>query len=280
MREAVRIHPTMCRVVERLLELRRGMLVYPIVPREYPMVPLYPIASPPDAHSSYVVPQQYPASTQWYYPSELLASKPRGASAGRARTGRTGAEQLRAGVAGAADRVGVEGEPTIVALVKEAAAWQVRYRLTAVVGVAGCRGRTLARRLVDDPVISCRALIAPILAPRIAGCTRRRRKSGSNQRSAPHPNMCDADVVVAERAKHKRCTLCIARTSVRPCVLARMRRLAWLQQCAHMQRHATRCLRWQSTIRAERGRRIRRRSGGRDGCNCIRCHRHAACVRR
>ena len=136
--------------------------VYPMVAREYPIVPReYPIIAPEYP----IVPREYPI--------ELLSSTPCGASAGRARTGGTGAQQLRAAFAGA-DRIGVEVAPTIVALVKVAAAWVGRIRLTAEVGLAGCRGRTLARRRVDDREIACRALIASILAPRIAGCTKPR----------------------------------------------------------------------------------------------------------
>ena len=123
-------------------------------------------------------PRQYPVST-------LVGCYHRR----RARTGRTGAQQLRAGGAGA-DRVGVEVAPSVVALVKVAAAWIGRIRLIAAVGLAGCRCRTLARRRVDDRVIACRALIAPILAPRVAGCTRRRRRSGSKLRTASNRARC------------------------------------------------------------------------------------------
>ncbi len=160
--------------------------VYPIVTREYPIVPrVYPIIA-----------REYPIVAR-EYPSELLSSTPRGASAGRAGTGRTGAQQLCAAFAGA-DRVGVEVETIVVALVKVAAAWVGRIRLIAEVGLAGCRGRSLARRRVDDREIACRALIAPILAPRVACCTRRRRRSGSNLRTTPNRARCSHTLCIAQ----------------------------------------------------------------------------------
>ena len=147
---------------------------------------------------------------------------------------RTGAQQLRAAFAGA-DSIGVEVEP--IAQVKVAAAWVGRIRLIADVGLAGCRGRRLARRRGVDRVIACRALIAPILAPRVAGCTRRRRWSGSNLRTAPNRARCRRRVCVRgiHVAYYK-----IAQESIRPCGLGRMRRLPWLRLCSNMQRHATR----------------------------------------
>ncbi len=72
--------------------------MYPIVACEHPIV----------AREYPIVPREYPIVPR-EYPSELLSSTPRGASAGRARPGRTGAQQLRAGVAGT-DRGGVEEE--------------------------------------------------------------------------------------------------------------------------------------------------------------------------
>ena len=117
-------------------------------------------------------------------------------------TGRTGAQQLRAEGAGA-DRVIAKVDPSLGesssrALVKVAAAWVGRILLTADVGLAGSRGRNRARRRGDDREIACRAPIAPIHAPRIAGCTRRRR--GSAAIIASHPNARDADVVSEREA--------------------------------------------------------------------------------
>ncbi len=52
---------------------------------------------------------------------------------------------------------------------------------------------TLARCRVDDRVIGCKGLIAPIRAPRIAGCTERRR--GPAATYATHQNARDANVM-------------------------------------------------------------------------------------
>ena len=155
------------------------------------------------------------------------------------KTGHTGAKQLQAGDADA-DHVGVEVEPTTVVLEKVAAAWQVRYLLTAKVGFAGCRSRTLARRRVDDPVIAGRALIAPILAPRVAGCTKRRRWSGSNLCYAPNRARCRG-----RRVSARSTTVVHYAWHRQACVSASLHACdAWHGYgCAHTRKATPRCLR-------------------------------------
>ncbi len=112
-------------------------------------------------------------------------------------------------------RVRVESIVTVSAKsVKVAAAWVGRIRHTADVGLAGSRGGSLARRRVDDRVIACRALIAPILAPRVAGCTRRRR--GSAAIYAVHCTQTCAMQTSCLRARHSRGTLCVCTDKLAP----------------------------------------------------------------
>ena len=179
--------------------------------------------------------------------------------------GRTGAQQPRAADAGA-DRVGVE-EESARTLVKEAAAWVRRIRLTAGVGLAGCRGRSRARRRIDDRVIACRALIAPILAPRVAGCTRRRRGVGQQ---ATHRAQARARQISGLSAR----TITAAHSALhtQACAPARLHAcVAWHgYRCAQTCSASLTALWWRSTIEAERRRCCRWRSGGRDGCNRMR----------
>ena len=107
-----------------------------------------------------------PLRTQYY-----LSSTPacRRRSVGRPREkGRTRAQQLRAGGTGAG-RVGVQVHASPLQI--HAAARVVGIRSSSIIARPRSRGRTLARRLVHDPEIACRALVAAVAAPCIGGCT-------------------------------------------------------------------------------------------------------------
>jgi hypothetical protein len=56
-------------------------------------------------------------------------------------------------------------------LQRKAAARVGIFRNSSIIALPHSRGCTLARRLVDDPVIACRALIAAVVARCIQGCT-------------------------------------------------------------------------------------------------------------